>query len=96
MVSVLLLPGASFDVEVELHPEVEEIVLIESSSNSLVEVSQTPVSCVRMPVAESLQLVAIKLKCYAYNIIIIIIVLLSGYAYLAGKAIWSVLYSFYN
>ena len=46
IVSVLLLPGASFDVEVELKPEVKEIMLIESSSNLSLEVSQTPVSCV--------------------------------------------------
>ena len=78
VVSVLLLPGASFDVEVELEPEVKEITLIESSSNLSLEVSQTPVSCVRMPVAESLQPVAIKLK--SCNKIIIIIALLSGHA----------------
>ena len=80
MVSVLLQPGASFDVEVQLEPEVEEIILIELSSNWSLEVSQTPVSCVRMPVAdqESLQPVAIKLK--RYNKIIVIIALLSGYA----------------
>ena len=62
IVSVLLLPGASFDVEVELEPEVKEITLIESSSNLSLEVSQTPVNCVRMPVAESLQPLAINLK----------------------------------
>ena len=79
IVLVPLLPDASFDVEVELEPEVEEIILIESSSNSSLEVSQTPVSCVRMPVAESLQPVAIKVK--RYNNIIIIIALLSGVAW---------------
>ena len=61
VVSVLLLPVASsasliaFDVEVELKPKAEKIILIASSYNSSLDELEISQTCARMPVAELLQ-----------------------------------------